>query len=119
MNLMTNPGVTTTWRLRRRVRNGILIAALLPAVVHAQTAVAALTWEQVKAKFEAANPTLRAAQLNIDESRAAETTAYLRPNPTFGVSADGLQIHRDPDSGIWQPLAGVVETPSLSYLHER
>src|SRR5260370_24314618 len=30
----------------------------------------ALTWEEVRAKFEAANPTLRAGQIGIDESRA-------------------------------------------------
>ena len=64
-----------------------------------------------------ANPTLKAAQLNIDESRAAEITAYLRPNPDFTLSADGFQF--SPHDGIWRPLSGVVETPSISYLHER
>ena len=63
------------------------------------------------------NPTLKAAQLNIDESRAAEITAYLRPNPDFSVSADGFQI--TPNMGVWRPLTGVVETPGISYLHER
>jgi cobalt-zinc-cadmium efflux system outer membrane protein len=60
---------------------------------------------------------LKAAQLNIDESRAAEITAYLRPNPDFTLSADGFQVSRN--LGVWRPFAGVVETPSLSYLHER
>jgi cobalt-zinc-cadmium efflux system outer membrane protein len=76
-----------------------------------------LTWQQIKEKFEAQNPTLKAAQLNIDESRAAEITAYLRPNPDFTLSADGFQVSRN--LGVWRPFAGVVETPSLSYLHER
>ena len=73
----------------------------------------ALTWEEVKMKFSAANPTLQAAQLNIDEGRAAEITAYLRPNPDFSLTADGFQIARN--NGVWAPLSGVVETPGLSY----
>jgi len=77
----------------------------------------ALTWQQVRDRFAATNPTLKAAQLNIDESRAAEITAFLRPNPDFTLSADGVQISRH--EGVWQPLAGVVETPAVSYLHER
>ena len=63
------------------------------------------------------NPTLKAAQLNVGESRAAEITAYLRPNPDFTISADGFQISRN--EGVWRPFSGVVETPGISYLHER
>jgi cobalt-zinc-cadmium efflux system outer membrane protein len=77
----------------------------------------AFTWQQIKDKFAAENPTLKAAKLNIDESRAAEITAYLRPNPDFILSADGFQIASH--LGVWQPFSGVVETPGVSYLHER
>ena len=35
-----------------------------------------LTWEQAKREFEASNPTLRAAQVGIQESRAQEVTAF-------------------------------------------
>jgi outer membrane protein, heavy metal efflux system len=77
----------------------------------------ALTWEQVRDKFEAANPTLKAAQINISESRANETTAYLRPNPNLGILADGTQLV--PHQGVWQPLLGTDYSPSFSYLHER
>jgi cobalt-zinc-cadmium efflux system outer membrane protein len=76
-----------------------------------------LTWQQIKTAFEAANPTLKAAQLNIDESRAAEITAYLRPNPDFSSTADGLQVSRN--GGVWRPFSGIAETPGVSYLHER
>jgi cobalt-zinc-cadmium efflux system outer membrane protein len=76
-----------------------------------------LTWEQVKARFEAANPALRADALGVDEMKAAEITAFLRPNPQFTVSADGTQIA--PSSGVWVPLRGTYEQPNLSYLHER
>ncbi|MDI3253379.1 MAG: TolC family protein [Bacillota bacterium] len=75
------------------------------------------TWEQVRDKFEAANPTLKADALNVQEMKAEETTAYLRPNPTFTLTADGTQIA--PNKGIWQPLNGTFIVPTLSYLHER
>ena len=75
------------------------------------------SWQQVKDKFAAVNPTLKAAQLNIDESRAAEITAYLRPNPDLSISVDGFQVNSN--GGAYRPLSGVVETPSISYLHER
>jgi cobalt-zinc-cadmium efflux system outer membrane protein len=93
---------------------GGLIIICLTQSVRAQTTY---TWQQIKDKFEATNPTLKAAQLNIDESRAAEITAYLRPNPTFALTADGVQISRN--FGVWRPFQGVVETPAFSYLHER
>ena len=76
-----------------------------------------LTWQQVRDRFEANNPTLQADRLNIQESKAQEITAFLRPNPTFGLSVDGTQI--TPYKGVWQPFAGTFESPSISYLHER
>ena len=76
-----------------------------------------LGWAELKAKFEASNPTLKAAHDNIDESRAEEITAYLRPNPDVSLTADGFQISRN--QGVWRPLSGVFEVPSISYLHER
>jgi cobalt-zinc-cadmium efflux system outer membrane protein len=75
------------------------------------------TWEKVVQRFEASNPNLLADKLNIDESKAQEITAFLRPNPTFTLSADGTQIA--PDKGIWRPFTGTFESPSISYLHER
>jgi cobalt-zinc-cadmium efflux system outer membrane protein len=76
-----------------------------------------LTWEQVRDRFEAGNPTLLAGKLNIEESKAQETTAFLRPNPALSLSADGTQIA--PNQGVWRPLAGTFESPAISYLHER
>jgi cobalt-zinc-cadmium efflux system outer membrane protein len=95
------------------------LLALAPALVSAQTS---LTWEQVKAKFEAANPALKADALGVDEMRAAEITAFLRPNPGIGLSSDGLQIapHTLPGLGThWLPLTGNQLVPSINYLHER
>src|ERR1019366_1090487 len=62
------------------------ICAGLPA--RAQTA---LTWEQVKAKFETATPTWGAGQLNISEAKAEEPTAYLKPNPSMRVSLEQFE----------------------------
>ena len=77
----------------------------------------ALTWEQVRARFEQSNPTLLADKLNIDESKAQEITAFLRPNPTLTLSADGTQIA--PSHGVWEPFAGTFESSQISYLLER
>ena len=97
--------------------SGWAVAVGLAAIPGFLGAQQALTWEQVKAKFEAANPALKADALGVDEARAQEVTAYLRPNPTFNLSADGTQIA--PDNGVWQPLKGTYVVPTVSYLHER
>ena len=99
---------------RLGVASLLLTGLLMRSSASAQQA---FNWQQIKDKFAASNPTLKAAQLNIDESRAAEITAFLRPNPDFSISADGFQIAKN--GGVWRPLSGVVETPSVSYLHER
>jgi cobalt-zinc-cadmium efflux system outer membrane protein len=75
------------------------------------------TWEEVREKFRASNPTIQAAQLNVSESRAGEITAYLRPNPEFSLATDGTQVA--PFEGVWRPLAGTQISTSFSYLHER
>jgi cobalt-zinc-cadmium efflux system outer membrane protein len=87
---------------------------MAPALLTAQQS---LTWEQVKAKFDAANPALKADALGVDEMKAAETTAYLRPNPQFTAATDGTQIARH--NGVWQPFSGNQVQGNFSYLHER
>jgi outer membrane protein, heavy metal efflux system len=106
----------------RRVTRALLhdAASPIPVVVllaNSCLAQTAFTWQQIRQKFERTNPTLKASELSIDESRAAEITAYLRPNPDLSLTADGFQISRN--QGVWRPLSGVVETPAVSYLHER
>jgi cobalt-zinc-cadmium efflux system outer membrane protein len=66
---------------------GILLASCLARSSFAQKA---LTWQEIRDRFEAANPTIRAGQIGIDESRAQEITAYLRPNPSLGLTADQI-----------------------------
>jgi outer membrane protein, heavy metal efflux system len=100
-----------------RKSSGTVVAGLLLASGVPATAQQALNWDQVKAKFEASNPALKADADNVDEMRAEETTAYLRPNPQLTFSTDGTQLARH--NGVWQPLAGTQYQPNVSYLHER
>jgi cobalt-zinc-cadmium efflux system outer membrane protein len=91
----------------------VVLAACAALPVDAQQP---LTWQQVRAKFESANPILRAGQLNIDEARAQETTAFLRPNPSFSATLDQL----DPfTTNPYRPLGSALPLISTSYLHER
>jgi outer membrane protein, heavy metal efflux system len=101
-------------RFSRRLWFGLFLVAVSARSGWAQKA---LTWQEVRDKFEQANPFLRAGQIGIDESRAQEITAYLRPNPNLAVTMDGIQI--TPSQGVWRPLAGATESPNFSYLHER
>ena len=95
----------------------LTVAALFLFLPPPASAQQGLTWDQVKAKFEAANPALQADALNVDELKAEEITAFLRPNPQFTFSTDGTQIA--PYDGHWTPLAGTQYQPNVSYLHER
>jgi cobalt-zinc-cadmium efflux system outer membrane protein len=84
---------------------------------HGLSAQTSLTWDQVKAKFELVNPALKADADNVDEMKAEEITAFLRPNPQFTLSVDGTQPA--PHNGVWTPFRGTTEQPNFSYLHER
>jgi outer membrane protein, heavy metal efflux system len=97
-----------------RVCLGVLLLAFFAESASAQQSY---TWQQVKDKFEAANPTLKADESNVQEMKAEEITAYLRPNPQFTLSSDGTQIARY--DGVWQPTKGTQFSPNFSYLHER
>lgn len=73
-----------------------------------------LTWSEVRDVFRATNPTLRAGQIGIDESRAAEITAFLRPNPQWSLTLD--QVGHS-DEGNAFSSANLLT--GFSYLHER
>jgi outer membrane protein, heavy metal efflux system len=90
---------------------------LMTFAVHTISAQQALDWDQVKAKFEADNPAMKADADNVDEMKAEEITAFLRPNPQFTLAADGTQAA--PHNGVWTPFKGTTEQPNVSYLHER
>jgi outer membrane protein, heavy metal efflux system len=101
-------------RILRQLCLGWLLVGIAVGSAFAQSA---LTWQEVRNKFEAANPTLRAGQIGIDESRAQEITANLRPNPNLTILADQI----DPFSGgpSHGPFAYLLAAGSVNYLWER
>jgi outer membrane protein, heavy metal efflux system len=115
--LKTSLALIGAARVSKRFRNTharLLLAAALSTSVFAQPA--ALTWQQIRDRFEAGNPTLLAARIGIDEARAQEITAYLRPNPDMTTTLDQF----DPlTPNPYRPLANVLPLVSASYLHER
>lgn len=76
----------------------------------------AYTWQELRDRFEAANPTLKAAQVNVEETRAQEITAYLRPNPDVSVLLDQFEPFVP---NPYRPFSQVLESVGMSYLHER
>ncbi len=97
------------------MKRSLLIVAALAHGLYGQSSV--LSWEQIKSRFLAQNPSVLAGQINVEESKANEITAALRPNPQFNLSQDGLQL--TPSMGVWRPLTGIVLTPGVSQLIER
>ena len=76
----------------------------------------ALTWSEVREKFEMSNPNLRAAQIGIGESKASEITAYLRPNPDITTTLDQFNPFTP---NPYRPLANTLPFGSVNYLYER
>jgi cobalt-zinc-cadmium efflux system outer membrane protein len=103
--------------MQQIIRRAWLAALFAAGFASSANAQKALTWNEVRARFETNNPTLLADKVSIDESKAQQITAYLRPNPQLTLAADGTQIASD--KGVWKPFAGTYETPTISYLHER
>jgi outer membrane protein, heavy metal efflux system len=101
-------------RFLRRLFFVLIAAAVLSTGVFAQQA---LTWQQVQERFATANPFLLAGQVGIEESRAQEITAYLRPNPTLGLIAD--QLNPFPGGPSHSTFGDVLSVATVSYLHER
>jgi cobalt-zinc-cadmium efflux system outer membrane protein len=109
-----------------RALTPLYLAAFLAAVFAASTpAQQSLTWPELRAKFEAANPTLSAGRIGIDESRASEITAYLRPNPNVTGTYDQFNIFTTQPSpsgsggNSYSPFAFALPSGSIDYLHER
>jgi len=98
---------TNTW---------ILSASVAFALAQNGLAHQAFSWTQIRDKFESSNPSLLPGQINIDESRAQEITAFLRPNPDFRAAVDQLDIFT---SNPYRPLQFALPSFSASYLHKR
>jgi outer membrane protein, heavy metal efflux system len=100
--------------IARRFCFGLFLVAVLGESGFAQKA---FTWQEIRVKFEAVNPTLRAGQIGIDEARAREITANLRPNPNLTLLADQI----DPFSGgpAHSSFAYLLSSGTVNYLWER
>ena len=97
-------------RLIGRALTGFLL------VVSVGSAQTALTWEQVRERFRVNNPSLTAGRIGVEQSKAQEITAYLRPNPDVTATLDQLNPF---SPNPYQPLANTLPLVSGSYLHER
>jgi len=106
----------------RLVWRTFIVCVIVSAVAvraAAQAPQTALTWAAIRDRFRAANPALQAAQIGIDEARASEVTAFLRPNPQCAVTLDQIGhtvATADNTSNLFSAsnLFG-----NCSYLHER
>lgn len=110
-----------------KLQKWLPLMATLGPIAWAQSpsqAPQSFNWEQIRDRFQADNPTLKAAQISIDESRAQEITAYLRPNPDITGTLDQINPFstQPPPSGganEYAPFAYALPSASISYLHER
>jgi cobalt-zinc-cadmium efflux system outer membrane protein len=100
---------------------GLFLAGVFVASMQAQRA---LTWTELRDKFEATSPTLLAGRIGIDESRADEVTAYLRPNPNVTGTFDQInpfttQPSLSGSGDSYSPFRYALPSGSIDYLHER
>ena len=95
---------------------GVVMALGSAAPVSAQTP---LTWSEIHSRFEAANPTLQADQLGVDESKAMEITAFLRPNPACGLTFDQIGNTVGTADNPANLFSSATLAGNCSYLHER
>jgi cobalt-zinc-cadmium efflux system outer membrane protein len=98
------------------MRSIIGYASLGALMASCAAAQAPLTWQQVVDRFRAANPNLSAGRLNIQESKAAEITAFLRPNPNATVLLDQIQPF---NGNPYRPFGFALPLVAFDYLHER
>jgi cobalt-zinc-cadmium efflux system outer membrane protein len=103
--------------MQRRIWR-LYVGLLFAAGCQAQTGTPerALTWQETQQRFRVNNPTLLAGQVTIDESRADEITAYLRPNPNLSFGWDQLTPF---NGNPYRPFAQSYLFWDLNYLHER
>ncbi len=100
--------------MRRFLRRLCILLFITMVLAKSGFAQRALTWQEVRDRFEASNPSLRAGQIGIDESKAMEITAYMRPNPQLSLTLDQVG-HTTQGS----PFSASNLLTSFSYLHER
>lgn len=92
------------------------LVATCTCLAQVATPGGALTWEQIQQRFRANNSTLLAGIVTIEEARAQEISAFLRPNPDMTFGWDQLT----PFTGNpYRPVSQSYLYWNFSYLHER
>jgi outer membrane protein, heavy metal efflux system len=92
---------------------GLLLVSCFASHLPAQQTY---TWQQIRDRFATSNPNLRAGQIGVQESKAQEVTAFLRPNPNLTLSVDQLNILQ---AHPYQPFYYAYPNAAFDYLHER
>jgi cobalt-zinc-cadmium efflux system outer membrane protein len=101
-------------RHRWRMLAPVLLTSLSAAVLRAQTRT--MSWDEVRDSFQRNNPNLLAGRTGIEESRANEITAGLRPNPELFAFGDQISLFTtDP----YRPLSTMQYGATLTQLFER
>lgn len=90
--------------------------SILAAFAGSSQAQKSFSWTEVRERFELNNPSLLAGKLNIEESRANEVTAGLRPNPQLNFVTDQYRIFHPSEIDL---LGNAQITPTVSQLFER
>jgi cobalt-zinc-cadmium efflux system outer membrane protein len=102
--------------MRRRFWRALGVLLPMAALALPATAQTALQWEEVLQRFQRNNPALLAGQTNVEETRANEITAGLRPNPQISLTIDQWNFfHTNP----FQPFANSQTIGSITQLIER
>ncbi|MBV8070231.1 MAG: TolC family protein [Acidobacteriaceae bacterium] len=101
-------------RLSWRLCTGLLFAA--GCLAQSNLPARVLTWQEAEDVFRANNPNLLAGKETIDESKADEITAYLRPNPNITLGWDQITLF---SSNPYRPFWQSYIYGNVDYLHER
>src|SRR5690242_19381826 len=102
--------------LRRCIHRLSSTAWIAVVLTNHAAAQKTLTWEDAKRQLDASNPNLHAAQIEIQQAKADEITAYLRPNPDLTIVGDQF----DPiTTNPFRPFSGGIIWVQSSYLIER
>src|SRR6516165_10705728 len=102
--------------MRRRSRRALHILFPLASIALPAAAQAPLSWEQVLQRFQQNNPALIAGQTNVEETRANEITAGLKPNPQLSLTFDQWALFQ---TNPYQPFANAQSIVEVTQLIER
>jgi len=106
-------------RLARRIAAVCVLVSGVAEGAAAQPPRNGLTWSEVRDRFLSTNPTLQAGQIGVEESKATEITAFLRPNPQCGITLDQVGNTVSTPDNPANAFSAANLVGNCSYLHER